>query len=158
EMKRYLREVVEEFPHAAAESYRAFGWRGLYLAACGYVLRHQPFPVSISRFGKIDSWGEAINLVDNFGLGELRSELVENHLRSLPTAWVVDVGVNIGVTCRWWLSLASDLEVIGIDMFQEALYFTSDRVARIGQRSRWHPLCGAVGASDGVAEVRFDDP
>ena len=157
-MKRYLRRVVEEFPHAAAESYRAFGWRGLYLAACAYVLRHQPFPISLARFGKVDSWGEAINLVDNFALGELRSEPVENHLRSLPAAWVVDVGVNIGVTCRWWLSLATELEVIGIDMFQEALDFTTERVARIGERDRWYPLCGAVGASDGVAEVRFNDP
>ena len=157
-MKRYLRRVVEEFPHAAAESYRAFGWRGLYLAACAYVLRHQPFPVSLPRFGKVDSWGEAINLVDNFALGELRSEPVENHLRSLPAAWVVDVGVNIGVTCRWWLSLASNLEVIGIDMFQEALDFTTERVAQVGQRDRWHPLCGAVGAGDGLVEVQFDDP
>ncbi len=157
-MKRYLRGVIEHFPHAAAESHRAFGWRGAYLAACAYVLRYQPFPVSLPRFGKVDSWGEAINLVDNFGLGELRSESVEHHLRTLPAALVVDVGVNIGITCRWWLSLANDLEVVGIDMFQEALDFTTERVARIRQDNRWHPVCGAVGAGDGVAEVRFKDP
>jgi FkbM family methyltransferase len=76
----------------------------------------------------------------------------------LAEGWVVDVGVNIGVTCRWWLSLSSNLDVIGIDMFREALDFTSERVARVGQHDRWHPLCTAVGAADGVAEVRFDNP
>ena len=157
-MKRYLRSVVEEFPHAAAESYRVFGWRGAYLAVCAYVLRHQPFPVSLPGFGSVRSWGEATNLVDNFGVGELRSEPVEKHLQGLTEACVVDVGVNIGVTCRWWLSLSSNLEVIGVDMFQEALDFTTERVARIGQSKRWHPLGGVVGAGDGVVEVRFDDP
>ena len=157
-LKRYIRRVVEEFPHAAAESYRVFGWRGLYLALCAYVLRHQPFPVSLPRFGKVHSWGEAINLVDNFALGELRSDPVEAHLCGLAEGWVVDVGVNIGVTCRWWLTLSAKLEVIGIDMFEEALDFTTERVGLLGQRSRWHPVCAAVGASDGLVEVRFSDP
>ncbi len=157
-MKRYLRSVVEEYPHAAGESYHVFGWRGVYLATCAYVFRYQPFPVSLPRFGKVDSWGEAINLVDNFALGELRSEAVEQHLRSLEAPLVVDVGVNIGVTIRWWLSLANSLQVIGIDMFEEALDFTSERVERIGQSQRWHPLCGAVGATEGVVDLRFSDP
>jgi FkbM family methyltransferase len=157
-MKKYLRSVVEEFPHAAAESYHVFGWRGLYLAICVFVLRYQPFPVSVSGFGKIHSWGEATNLIDNFSLRELRSESVENHLRGVPRPWVVDVGVNVGVTCRWWLSLAPNLQVIGVDMFQEALDFTTEKIARTGGRGRWHPVCAAVGDRDGSVEVRFNDP
>src|ERR1700716_3854354 len=105
-MKKYLRSLVEEYPHAAVESYRILGWRGVYLATCVFVFRHQPFPVSIAGFGKIDSWAEAINFIDNFALGELRSEEVENHLRASTGSSVVDLGVNVGVTCRWWLSLA----------------------------------------------------
>jgi FkbM family methyltransferase len=50
------------------------------------------------------------------------------------------------------------VQVIGIDMFQEALAFTTDRIATIGAGERWHPLCGAVGESDHVAELRFTNP
>jgi FkbM family methyltransferase len=157
-MKKYLRSLVEEFPHAAAESYHVFGWRGVYLATCAFVFRYQPFATSLPGFGKVHSRAEAINLIDNFSWCELRSEAVENHLRSLPNVWVVDVGVNVGVTCRWWLSLGSDVEVIGVDMFQEALDFAKQKIGGIGQLQRWHPICGAVGDRDGTVELRFSDP
>jgi len=157
-MKKYLRSLVEEYPHAAAESYHVLGWRGAYLATCGFLFRSQPLPVSIPGFGKIQSRAEAINFIDNFALGELRSEEVENHLRESGKSWVVDVGVNVGVSSRWWLSLADHVEVIGIDMFQEALDFTTASVTAIGARARWHPLCGAVGDSDHFVEIRFNDP
>jgi FkbM family methyltransferase len=157
-MKKYLRSLVEEFPHAAVESYRVLGWRGLYVATCEYLLRYQPFPVSLAGFGKIHSRAEAINLIDNFSLCELRSEEVENQLRTSTESWVVDVGVNVGVTCRWWLSLADHVQVIGIDMFAEALEFTTARIDTIGARDRWHPLCGAVGDTDRVVELRFVNP
>jgi FkbM family methyltransferase len=157
-MKKYLRGLVEEFPHAAVESYRILGWRGLYLATCVFLFRYQPLPVTIPGFGKIHSWAEAINFIDNFSLGELRSQEVENHLRASTKACVVDLGVNVGVTCRWWLALADHVEVIGIDMFQEALDFTTGRIATNGARKRWHPLFGAVGDDDRVVELRFSDP
>jgi FkbM family methyltransferase len=157
-MKKYLRSLFEEFPHAAAESYHAFGWRGVYLATCVYLFRYQPFPVSFAGFGKIHSWAEAMNFIDNFALGELRSEELENHLRASTESCVVDVGVNIGVSCRWWLSLADHVQVIGIDMFQEALDFTTRRIDALGARERWNPICGAVGDAESVVEVRFGDP
>src|ERR1700674_4558454 len=157
-MKKYLRSLVEEFPHAAVESYRVLGWRGVYLATCVFLFRYQPFPVTLPGFGKIHSWAEAINFIDNFALSELRSEEVENHLRASIESCVVDVGVNVGVTCRWWLSLGDRVRVIGIDMFEEALEFTTARIAANGVRERWHPLCGAVGDKESVVEVRFSDP
>ena len=157
-MKKYLRSVIEEFPHAAAEGYHAFGWRGSYLAFCAFVLRHQPFPISLPRFGSVASRPEATNLIDNFALNELRSDEVEDHLQRSQNAWVVDVGVNVGVTCRWWLSLSPDIHVAGVDMFQEALDFTTASIARSGQLARWHPICAAVGDQDGTVEVRFSDP
>jgi len=83
---------------------------------------------------------------------------VENHLRAGTESWVVDVGVNIGVTCRWWLSLADQVQVIGIDMFQEALDFATDKISELGAMKRWHPLCGAVGENDSVVQLRFSDP
>jgi len=157
-MKKYLRALVEEFPHAAAESYRVFGWRGIYLATCVFLFRAQPFPVSLAGFGKIHSWAEAINLIDNFSLCELRSDEVENHLRASTDSWVVDVGINVGISARWWLSLAGRLQVVGIDMFQEALDFATERITTIGARDRWHPLCGAVGESDRLVELHFNNP
>jgi FkbM family methyltransferase len=48
--------------------------------------------------------------------------------------------------------------VIGIDMFQEALDFTTDRITANGARARWHPLTGAVGDRQSVVELRFSDP
>ena len=150
--------MSRNFPTPPPRATTFFGWRGVYLATCVFLFRYQPFPVSLPGFGKIHSWAEAINLIDNFSLGELRSEEVENHLRTSTESWVVDVGVNVGVSCRWWLSLADHVQVIGIDMFQEALDFTTDRIASIGARERWHPLCGAVGDSDRVVELRFSDP
>ena len=157
-MKKYLRSLVEEFPHAAAESYHVLGWRGVYLATCVFLFRYQPFPVTLAGFGRIHSWAEAINLIDNFSLCELRSEEVENHLRASKESWVVDVGVNVGVSSRWWLSLADHVQVIGVDMFQEALDFTTARIVAIGARDRWHPLCGAVAESDRVVELRYSNP
>src|SRR4051812_1579860 len=157
-LKKYLRSVIEEFPHAAAEGYHTFGWRGFYLALCALVVRGQPFPITLPVFGRVASRAEAANLIDNFALGELRCDEVEQHLRGAPTQWVVDVGVNVGVTCRWWLSLAPSLQVAGVDMFQEALDFTAAAIARTGQLNRWHPLCAAVGAHDETIDVRFSDP
>jgi len=157
-MKKYLRSVVEHFPHAASEGYHVFGWRGWYLAACGFVLRRQPFPVTLPGLGKIDSWDEAMNLTDNFSLRELRSDLAEAHLKSSRGPWIVDVGGNIGLTCRWWLSLSPAARVIGVDMFQEALDYTTTRVTAAGQLPRWHPVCAAIGDREDVIEVRFNDP
>jgi FkbM family methyltransferase len=157
-MKKYLRSVVEHFPHAAAEGFHVFGWRGWYLAACGFLLRRQPFPVTVPGLGKIDSWGEAMNLTDNFSLRELRSDAAEAHLTASREPWIVDVGVNVGLTCRWWLSLSPGAQVVGVDMFQEALDYTTERIAAAGQVSRWHPVCAAVGDREAVVDVRFNDP
>jgi FkbM family methyltransferase len=157
-MKKYLRALVEEYPHAAAEGYHVLGWRGVYLATSAFLFRYQPVAVSLPGFGKIRSRAEATNFIDNFALGELRSEEVESHLRAAKESWVVDVGVNIGVSCRWWLSLADHIQVIGIDMFQEALDFTTASITAIGSRDRWHPLCGAVGDKERFVEVRFNNP
>lgn len=153
-----MRALVEEYPHAAAEGYHVLGWRGVYLATSAFLFRSQPFAVSLPGFGKIRSRAEATNFIDNFALGELRSEEVENHLRTSTESWVVDLGVNIGVSCRWWLSLADHVQVIGIDMFQEALDFTTEGIGALGARERWHPVNGAVGESESAVDLRFDDP
>ncbi|HJQ12383.1 MAG TPA: FkbM family methyltransferase [Gemmatimonadaceae bacterium] len=157
-LKGYLRSAVEYLPHAAAESFHTFGWRGLYLANAAFLLRRQPVPISLPRFGRIDSWAEAVNLIDNFALGELRSDVVEAHLTSASHPCVVDVGVNVGVTSRWWLSLNPALRVIGVDMFQEALDFTTRRIGRNGDSARWQAICGAVGSREETVDVRYDDP
>jgi FkbM family methyltransferase len=157
-LKKYLRSAMEEFPHAAAESFHNFGWRGLYLANAAFLLRRQPIPISLPGIGRVDSWAESVNLIDNFALGELRSEVVEQHLRNAQSPFVVDIGVNVGVTCRWWLSLNPSLKVVGIDMFQEALDFATSRIERSGYQDRWQPICAAVGKREQSIEVRYDNP
>ena len=130
----------------------------MYLANAAFLLRRQPIAVTLPRFGTVGSWAEAVNLIDNFAVGELRCDVVEQHLLRASQPCVVDVGVNVGVTCRWWLSLNPALRVVGIDMFQEALDFATRRIERSGDRDRWRPICAAVGEREETIEVRYDDP
>jgi FkbM family methyltransferase len=49
--------------------------------------------------------------------------------------------------------------VVGVDMFQEALDFASERVRAAGlPATQWHPVAGAVGDTEGDVEIRFGNP
>jgi FkbM family methyltransferase len=43
-------------------------------------------------------------------------------------------------------------------MFQEALDFTTRSIELLSAVQRWQPICAAVGDSDRIVEVRFDNP
>jgi FkbM family methyltransferase len=157
-MKRYFRNLIEHFPHAAAESLRLFGWKGLYLAVCAYALRFMPFPVSLPGFGKLTTWSEAVNFVDNFCEGELRFEAVESALHLALQPIIVDIGINVGITCRWWPTLADKCQVVGIDMMEESIAFASERMRLCGRAGQWTGIVGGVGSSPGIIRLSFSDP
>jgi FkbM family methyltransferase len=157
-MKRYFRNLIEHFPHAAAESLRLFGWKGLYLAVCAHVLRFMPFSAFLPGFGKLAIWSEAVNFVDNFCEGELRFDAVESALRSAPHPIIVDIGINVGITCRWWPTLSDKCQVIGIDMMEESIAFASERMRLCGHADRWTGIVGGVGSSPGTIRLAFSDP
>jgi FkbM family methyltransferase len=151
-----LRQILL-FPYVMGKAWQHEGWRGGYVALCG-TLQAMPFPVTVPRCGKIRLLNEAINVIDNFYLEELRDEAAEQALAAAAAPVVVDVGVNIGVTIRWWLSWNPCARVVGIDMLAEALDFTRARLAEAGTADRFEGVCCAVGEAEGTMEAWIDDP
>jgi FkbM family methyltransferase len=154
---QYWRLLITEMPKALVVASKRFGWKGAYLVGCAFIFKRVPFAVKLHPFIEIKAWHEAVNYVDNFILDELRIPELEEHLKS-SQGEVIEVGVNIGITSRWWLTLNPDIRVIGIDMMQEALDFTKNRIAELGQAHRWQSVVGAVGDHTGTNVMKFNDP
>lgn len=155
--RAYWRSLFATMPHALLSSLRQHGLKGAYLALAVFVFRRLWFPVQMGTVIRLTNWREAANYMDNFILGELRHPEVEKWVQSQPGV-VIEVGVNVGITSRWWLAQNPALQVIGVDMMQEALDYTGRCVGELNQASRWHPVVGAVGEVAGSMEVVFDDP
>lgn len=153
----YVREVFELFPPAAIGAYRERGFLGLRIALSAYLLRFAPWPQE-TPIGRLTLHAELLNFLDNFCANELRCQEVESYLRSQSAPTVVDIGINVGVTARWWLALSSRVRVVGIDMLPEALDFTSLRIEELGFRNRWTPICSAVGNKPGTTRLFLGDP
>lgn len=133
------------------------GIKGAWLAVCVFVLKAMPFPVQAAAGLRLVNWHEAVNYVDNFIMGELRHPEVEAALAK-GDGEVVEVGVNVGITARWWLAQGDRVRVVGVDMMSEALDYTRARLAENGAAARGTFVSGAVGSSAGSMEVAFDDP
>jgi FkbM family methyltransferase len=157
-MKRYFRTLIEHFPHAAAESLRLFGWKGFYLSLCAHVLRAMPSSISLPNFGTLSTWSEAVNFVDNFCEGELRFEPLESALQSASQPVVIDIGINVGITCRWWPALSKKCHVIGIDMMKESIAFAGERMKFCGRSNQWTGIISGVGSKPGNISLAFSDP
>jgi FkbM family methyltransferase len=153
--RAYWRDIVTAFPKAALASCKRLGAPGLYLALCVYVLRRLPWP--LHPLIRLTNWKEAANYLDNFILCELRLDAVES-LLTQSAGEVIEVGVNVGITSRWWLTLNPAVSVIGIDMMQEALEYTTQRISELGHQERWQAVTGAVGDAEGKMTITFDDP
>jgi FkbM family methyltransferase len=153
----YWRSLALYLPQTIIAGRRKLGLRGIWLALCTFVFKRMPFPVQVHPMICLTKWHEAINYVDNFILGELEIEEVEKLLRG-TSGQVIEVGVNIGVTTRWWLSLNAELDVIGIDMIKEALDTTTEHLKQLKQAHRWQAVLGAVGDATGSIDICFDDP
>ncbi|WP_395061146.1 FkbM family methyltransferase [Paraburkholderia silvatlantica] len=121
------------------------------------TIRAVPFSVRLPVFGTISTVDEVLNIHDNFGKGELRNEEIENHLRETSRPVIVNCGVNIGITVRWWHHLNPAARIIGFDMMQEAHSFTLERV---GSTADWYvPVTCALSANEGdQITISFDDP
>lgn len=155
--RAYWRDLFASFPQAFLRSLSQHGVKGACLAISVFVFRRLWWPVQIHPMLRLTNWREAANYLDNFILRELRHPEVEKMLRSTDGE-VIEVGVNVGITSRWWLTLNPALHVIGIDMMQEALDYTGRCISALNQGSHWHPVIGAVGDAEGQMTVRFDDP
>ena len=156
-LKHYLRNLVSAFPDAMIEGVKQRGLLGGYLVLCVYVLRRLPVEVKLSPVITIRTLQEAGNYLDNFIQGELRHPEVELLLTQVG-GLVVELGVNVGITARWWLSLGPAVSVTGIDMIGESLDYTRRRLKEAGLEKRGEFITGAVGAQEGEIEITFDDP
>lgn len=156
-LKHYLRNLFCAFPDAMIEGVKKAGWRGGYLVLCVYGLRRLPAPVRLSPTITIRTLQEAGNYLDNFIQGELRHPEVELLLAQIG-GHVVELGVNVGITARWWLSLGPAVSLTGIDMIAESLDYTRQRLAGARLEKRAEFITGAVGAREGEVDITFDDP
>jgi FkbM family methyltransferase len=154
---RYLRNLLTVFPQALVSGRRELGLKGAWLACCVFAWRGMPFPLRVREGITLANWHEAVNYVDNFILGELRQPDVEKMLAS-ESGEVVEVGVNVGITARWWLASGRAIRVVGVDMMGEALDYTRARLKEAGHEARGTFIAGGAGSQPGSMEVSFDDP
>lgn len=156
-LRPYLRNLVSAFPDALIEGIKQHGWQGGYLVLCVYVLRRVPMPLQLSPTITIATVQEAGNYLDNFIQKELRHPDVE-HLLATAGGHVVELGVNVGITARWWLSQGPQVTLTGIDMIAESLDYTRKHLAEVGLGQRAEFVLGAVGSAPAEIEIAFDDP
>ena len=86
----WLREGLLGHGGLALPAYRRLGWKGLYLAFCGWPLRSLIWPVHVPGYGELRSREQVINFLGNFCGGELLNPEVEEHLACTPRCRVVD--------------------------------------------------------------------
>lgn len=139
--------------------YKLVGFKALYLSLCKRFAV-DPQPIKIPMFGVIRTLHEIQNLDDNFAKKALRDETVEKHLASQKEPCVIDCGVNVGITVRWWFYLNPASRVIGIDMIPETHTFTLKALETMGvDASRYKPVTAAVWSENGKEfEFNIQDP
>lgn len=135
---------------------KALGPKGNYLAFCRSI-RRVPFPVSVPIFGQVGTIPEVLNIHDNFAVGELRDPHIETALKNTVNPVVVDCGVNVGVTVRWWLHLNASCRIFGFDMMEEAHAITRQRLGTAA--TAYTGTTAVLAVNDGEAvTVYFNDP
>jgi FkbM family methyltransferase len=141
--------------------FNLLGYKAIYLNHCRR-LKKNPRPVSLPIFGKIKTYHEIINIHDNFAVGQLRDDVVETYLSQEKNPVVVDCGVNIGITVRWWLNGLgnNNLRVIGIDMINEAHKFTINSLldANIDPERYQYHVAALWEHGDATFNIDVEDP
>lgn len=136
------------------------GIKGPYLSLAK-KLGVLPCAVTVLPFGDISTVAEIKNIHDNFAVGEMRDSTIEAALRTSPTPVVIDCGVNVGITVRWWFQFNNACRVIGVDMIEEAHTFTRSKLAglQLATTAVYLSETGALGTEHGgEVEISFDDP
>jgi FkbM family methyltransferase len=158
-MSKALHAIWKWFFGAAA-ALGGGGRRGL----AAYVLNACALPFSwlpaLPGFGTLVRRDELLNIQDNFFEGTLRFREMEEAMRRAAEPFVLDLGVNVGVTVRWWFHLNPRSRVVAVDMMREAHEFARQRLVAVradaAERVRWVEC--VVSDQAGTTEVAFDDP
>ncbi|MSU40416.1 MAG: FkbM family methyltransferase [Pedosphaera sp.] len=120
-----------------------------------------PIAVNLPIFGNVSTVAEVKNIHDNFAAGEMRDPIIEEAIRVGPSPVVVDCGVNVGITVRWWFQFNPRCRVVGVDMVQEAHDFTVAKLSGIqpGLKEAYEAECGVLSSEEGRdVAFAFDDP
>lgn len=135
------------------------GIKGLYLHLCK-TLKKNPIPTKVPKFGLIRTYHEIKNLYGNFVKNELTDHKVELYLSKKQTPCVIDCGVSVGISVRWWFYLNNNARVFGIDMIEEAQKFTIETLKSVGiNQDRYKALTAALWCRSGKKfEVGVTDP
>lgn len=139
---------------------KLLGISGIYLDFCRR-LKICPVQVKVPIFGKLRTFHEVRNIFDNFGsAGQLRDETIERYLSKKSSPCVVDCGVNVGITARWWFHLNPQSTVFGIDMIKEAQEFTVETIKSMGiAPDRYRPIVAALWSENGKRfKIGIGDP
>jgi FkbM family methyltransferase len=134
------------------------GWKGAWLATTGALFCGVPWGVRLPSLGLINHRAEVLNYLDNFCLGELRCAEVEKHLAGAAKPVIVDLGINVGLTVRWWSHLNPQSRIIGIDMLEEALAFAGRKLKDFCPGASWHPIGKAIGDGNFTLEASITNP
>jgi FkbM family methyltransferase len=120
-----------------------------------------PVAVNLPIFGSVSTVAEVKNIHDNFAVGEMRDPVIEEAIHVSPSPVILDCGVNVGITVRWWFQFHSRCRVVGVDMVQEAHDFTAAKLSGIrpGMEAFYEAECGVLASAEGrEVAFAFDDP
>lgn len=160
-MKSTTREYITTlllFPFEAVRAFSLFGLKGKYLAAVVCIFKRVPFGVNLPPFGRIELYNEFLSIYDNIIGKELRCDEIEECVKRIPRPVIVDLGINLGMTVRWWFSLNKNASVYGIDMIPESLAFTEERLRTIPGTFNWTGIPSAIADKKQSFEIQYDDP
>jgi len=130
------------------------GPKGLYLSLCNYM-KMNPAPIKVPIFGLIRTYHEIRNIRDNFVEDRLRYKKVESYISKKQRPCIIDCGINVGITVRWWFYLNAQAKVFGVDMMKEAHEFTTDAMKSIGPGPyEYKSVLAALWGEDGK-ELKF---
>lgn len=136
---------------------RIFGLKNLFLI---YLKSLSPkaLPLSFPVFGLITYAEEALNIRDNILKGSLRNRRIEKEIRKAKNPVIIDCGINIGITARWWFYLNPAATVYGIDMMREANEFTLKALPECF-RNRFVSVTAAMSSeSNRIFNISYTDP
>ncbi len=134
-----------------------FGPRSLF---CFYFKKWTLYnlPISLPIFGIISRKEELLSIRDNILQGSLRDREMEEDIRKAKEPLIVDCGINVGVTVRWWFYLNPHTTVYGIDMMQEANDFTMSALPE-RFKAKFVPITSVLASETGrVVDLSYDDP
>ena len=137
---------------------KMIGLRGDYIAFCRKI-RRVPFPIHIDGLGKVGTIAEVLNIHDNFVKGEMRDQFTEQVIQKAARPVILDCGVNVGITIRWWLHLNPNAQIYGVDMMAEAHEFTLNRLRHMKLDNQYTGITAVVcEVNNGETKINFVDP